>query len=162
IGYLELDAAVAACETLRAHSLKSGLACWTRAEHNSIELAAEYLCAVDAVHRSALDCRVSLKPLALAFRRDLLMKVVARARDLNVALHFDSPPAEVADVAYSAIREPAEGYPDVGCTIPGRWRRSTTDAEWAIVRGLPIRVVKGQWADPDDPETDTREAFLAV
>ena len=65
------------------------------------------MCALDEIHRTELDCYLSLKPLALAFRRDLLLKVAARAKALNLPLHFDSPPAEVADVAYSAIEEVA-------------------------------------------------------
>ena len=41
----------------------------------------------------------------------------------------------------------------VSCTLPGRWRRSVDDAQWAIEHRLPVRVVKGQWADPADPDS---------
>jgi len=47
-------------------------------------------------------------------------------------------------------------------TLPGRWRRSLDDAQWAIDRQLVVRVVKGQWADPDDPGRDLRAGFLEV
>jgi acyl-CoA synthetase (AMP-forming)/AMP-acid ligase II len=105
---------------------------------------------------------VSIKPLALAFRRDLLMKLVLRARDLSIRLHFDSPSAELADITFSAIAESLERHDAIGCTLPGRWPRSLRDAEWAIERNLPMRVVKGQWADLDHPLEDARHGFLTL
>ncbi len=50
----------------------------------------------------------------------------------------------------------------VSYTLPGRWRRSLTDADWARERGLTVRVVKGQWADPADPDRDMQAGFLAT
>src|SRR5204863_8232193 len=44
----------------------------------------------------------------------------------------------------------------------GRWKRSAADAVWAAERGLTVRVVKGQWADPSDPTRDLRAGFLEV
>ena len=162
ISHEQLEPAVSTCETLQSYGLASSLAYWERADHSSIEIAVEHLCAIEQVHRADLGCRVSLKPLALAFRRDLLAKVVSRAQALDVALQFDSPPAEVADVSYSAIQDAAAVHQAVGCTIPGRWRRSVTDADWAIARRLTVRVVKGEWADPQDPHRDPRAGFLEV
>jgi len=49
----------------------------------------------------------------------------------------------------------------LGCTIPGRWRRSPRDAERAVQMGLRVRVVKGQWADPG-AAVDPHSAFLDV
>jgi proline dehydrogenase len=36
------------------------------------------------------------------------------------------------------------------------------DADWAIERGLNVRVVKGQWPDPDDLRRDMAAGFLEV
>jgi proline dehydrogenase len=162
IPYKWLSAAVEACGTLRAHEFRTSLACWPRLEHNSMDLALEYLCAVDEIHRIGLDSHLSLKPLALAFRQDLLTKVAARADSLNVPLHFDSPPAEVADIEFSAISQAAIVHSDIRVTVPGRWRRSMVDAEWALSRGLGLRIVKGEWADPDDPLRDGRAGVLSL
>jgi proline dehydrogenase len=162
IAHQQLAPALGACETLRSCGLASSLAYWDGVEQSSLDIAVEYLCAVEQVHRAELQCRVSLKPLALAFRRDLLAKIAARAQTLQVPLQFDSPPAEVADVTYSAIDDVLQVHRAIGCTIPGRWRRSTTDADWAISHGVAVRVVKGEWADPDDPNRDARAGFLEV
>jgi proline dehydrogenase len=49
-----------------------------------------------------------------------------------------------------------------GATLPGRWARSPQDAERLAPADLPVRVIKGQWADPAEPRRDPREGFLAV
>jgi proline dehydrogenase len=50
----------------------------------------------------------------------------------------------------------------LGTTLPGRWARSVSDAGWALDHGLQVRVVKGQWPDPADPDRDPRAGFLEV
>jgi proline dehydrogenase len=51
---------------------------------------------------------------------------------------------------------------EVSTTLPGRWKRSLADADWAVEQGMTVRVVKGQWPDPADPERDLRQGFLEV
>jgi proline dehydrogenase len=50
----------------------------------------------------------------------------------------------------------------LGCTLPGRWRRSVRDAESVIRMGVCVRVVKGQWEDDEGPEIDLHTGFLNV
>jgi proline dehydrogenase len=52
--------------------------------------------------------------------------------------------------------------PQVGCVLPGRWQRSLRDADLVSRLQIRVRVVKGQWADPEHPDIDLREGFLAV
>jgi proline dehydrogenase len=158
----ELSAALHKCHLLRARGFASALGFWHSVEHESSDVAAEFSTALRALEGSSLDCYLSIKPLGLAFRRDLLMETVDGARSRGVPLHFDSPSAELADITFSTIDEALSRGGDFGCTLPGRWRRSLADADWALERGLAIRVVKGQWADPDDAMRDPRAGFLAV
>jgi proline dehydrogenase len=157
-----LSAALQKCHALKAYGIASTISLWNRVEHTSEQIAEEYVTSVHALGYANLDCYVSLKPLTLAFRRDLLMNVVDDAHAAGVRLHFDSPSAELADITFSAIRESRERHDQIGCTLPGRWPRSLRDAEWAVACGLTIRVVKGQWADPAHQSEDPREGFLAV
>jgi proline dehydrogenase len=154
--------ALVECERLQARGFRTTVGCWNGADHDSGDLALEFLSTAEALAGAELECRLSIKPLALAFRRDLLRDVVRRAATLRLPMQFDSPAAEVADVTFSAMNDSLCANADLGCTLPGRWRRSLTDAVWAIAQGFSIRVVKGQWADPDDPRRDAREGFLAV
>ena len=51
-------------------------------------------------------------------------------------------------------------YQNVSFTLPSRWRRSISDAERAIDLRVAVRVVKGQWPDPDDPKRDPSTSYL--
>jgi proline dehydrogenase len=76
-------------------------------------------------------------------------------------LHLDALGPETVDRTWAAIEDLVDGS-HFGCTIPGRWRRSLADADWAIEHRLGVRVVKGQWADPDDPRLDPRIGFIEI
>jgi proline dehydrogenase len=121
-----------------------------------------YLAALDAVARERLHCSLSLKAPALGFSHDLLMEVLERGHQGRLSFQFDALGPETTDQTFSMITRILPRAPVLGCTIPGRWRRSLRDAERAVDLGLNVRVVKGQWADPDDPGLDLREGFLAV
>jgi proline dehydrogenase len=157
-----LAKALSNCHLLRAHGCGSAIGFWNRIQRDSKEVAAEYLASLAALASTPLDCYLSIKPLGLAFRRDLLMDIVLRARRIGLRVHFDSPTEELCAITFSTIDEVARLYSRVGCTLPGRWHRSLADADWAIARGLCVRVVKGQWADPNDPARDAAGGFLAL
>jgi proline dehydrogenase len=123
---------------------------------------------------------LSIKAPALSFDPELVGAIVDRAASLGVGVHFDSHAADQADPTFDAIatalrRLPGTGRTEagqaqvirteawkIGCTLPGRWPRSLEDAQRAIERGLRVRLVKGQWADPTAPAVDLRQGFLAV
>jgi proline dehydrogenase len=158
----DLVSALVECHLLHARGCGSSLSVWHRIQHNSSEVVADYQSSISFLSVSTLDCHVSIKPLGLAFRRDLLMDIIRRARRSGIPIQFDSPTAELADVSLGAVEEASGMYDRIGCTLPARWRRSLGDVEWAIARRLAVRVVKGQWADPDEPERDPREGFLTL
>lgn len=47
-----------------------------------------------------------------------------------------------------------------GVVLPARWPRSLADAERLRDKPVRVRLVKGEWADPDGDPTDIAEAFL--
>ena len=98
-------------------------------------------------------------------RRDpeVLDELLERCVGRGLSLHFD---ALAPDSAEAALRE-AERLPRprrgcVSCTLPGRWERSVADAAPVAAAGLGVRVVKGEWADPEAPDRDPRAGFLEV
>jgi proline dehydrogenase len=121
-----------------------------------------YVEVLRATSEVASDCYLSIKAPALKFDLDLVKTVLGEARRLNAIVHFDSMGPETADRTFSTIEEARNIYPNLGCTLPGRWRRSLRDAERALELGLRIRVVKGLWAGIGNDETDPREGFLNV
>ncbi len=117
---------------------------------------------LEAMHRAGLPGYLSLKHPALGPDEGLLLDLLDRARRLGRRVHFDALGPEHADRTNAAIEAGLAKKSDLGTTLPGRWTRSPGDADWAARLGLVVRVVKGQWADPDAPDLDPRAGFLAV
>jgi len=119
----------------------------------------------DAVQRLAgYDSYVSLKPPALRYAPEAAIALAEAAAAHGVRLHCDSHGPDVADLsnAFADMMLLKLGKGRLGTTLPGRWSRSLRDADWAIERGLNVRVVKGQWPDPADPRRDVCAGFLEV
>jgi len=122
----------------------------------------ETLKCVSALERLLPGGYVSIKLAAMGYREDLLRPVLGRAARSGFRVHFDSLGPETVERTNAVIERALPLHDDLGCTLPSRWARSLDDAEWALARGLAVRVVKGQWEDPDAPGRDAREGFLAV
>ena len=104
----------------------------------------------------------SLKAPALNYEAQILRGLAQQACKHGQWLHFDSHGPETAEPTLKALATLYPFYPRLGLTIPGRWARSPSDAAWAAQRNLRVRVVKGQWACPQDADRDPREGFLNV
>jgi proline dehydrogenase len=114
------------------------------------------------VTKARLDCTISIKAMVLNFDRALVGEVIRAGRDSGMGIYFDSRALELADRTLELVTESAGQHSAIGCALPGRWQRSLRDADWAAELGIGVRVVKGQWADPEHPNIDPREGFLAV
>jgi proline dehydrogenase len=158
----DLSDAVRASRSLDARGFRSTIGFWNRVEDRPADIAARYLSAIDAIGTERIDGRLSVKAPPLQFSRDLFGGIVERARDRDVGIQFDSLWPESTDETFSLLSELVRTYANLGCTLPGRWRRSPEDADRAIELGLAVRIVKGQWPDSQGPEIDPRSGFLAI
>jgi proline dehydrogenase len=128
------------------------------------------LAAVSAVYRQAIgtmtpsEAYLSLKPPALRFSIEAACDLATAAAIHGLRLHCDSHGIEVADRSNAMLEAMCSVLPPklLGTTLPGRWRRSLVDADWASATHLNVRVVKGQWPDPTAPDSDPGQGFLAV
>ncbi len=158
----DLDDALRVCRRLAKVQRATTICHWTADEESPQHVAAAYLDAMHALTTEKLDCYLSIKAPNIAFNPQFLAPLIERGRDHDVRLHFDSLAPDTADKTFDLIAQALPQYPNLGCTLPGRWRRSLTDADWAVNRKLAVRVVKGQWADVAKPEIDARQGFLSV
>ncbi|MFH1017351.1 MAG: hypothetical protein V1798_04105 [Pseudomonadota bacterium] len=139
------------------------LAYWNRDDDTPAAVISKYEEALEAMRGMAGRAYLSLKSPAFDFDPHLYGGLLARARELDIPLHFDSLGHEFADRTFSLITEHTPPpLQDIGCTLPGRWKRSPADAEKAAALGLAVRVVKGEWPDPEDTLADPRKGFLDV
>lgn len=158
----DLADAIRACVSLATQDFSTTVCAWSSAGAAPAENAQICTASIDAVANENLDCYVSLKARDLAGSRALTSEVLNRARSRAVGIHFDSMGPETADETFSLIAAMGHRGGDLGCTVPGRWARSLTDADRAIDLDLRVRVVKGQWIDPAAPHADPRDGFLRV
>lgn len=158
----ELGDAINACEYFSEKGMSATAGYWPGNDDTPRFVADAYLAAIDAVAANNLDCSISTKVMELDFDPDLVTEIADRAAAASVGLHFDSRAPELADQTFEMISACTRHELSVGCTLPGRWKRSLEDAELAIRLGTNVRVVKGQWIDPGHPDIDLRQGYLDV
>ena len=158
----ELNDAVRLADELAEQGFASTLGFWDGQGDTPRAVADHYLAALDALATGGRGGYLSIKLPAIGDNRLLLGEVLGRARQLGVRVHFDSLGPETADSMWAAVADAAGSGVELGCSLPGRWRRSLDDADTAIRLGVLPRVVKGQWIDPVEPERDARRGFMEV
>jgi len=157
-----LDDARQVCDRVTRDGLGTTVCYWDIYADHPESISRAYLGLLGSISKGTSDCYLSVKAPALKFDIELVKKVLEEARRLNAIVHFDAMAPETVDATFSLIREVRPIYPKLGCTLPGRWRRSLDDAEQAIELGLRVRVVKGEWQGIGEDETDPREGFLNI
>ncbi|MGD9527453.1 hypothetical protein [Pseudonocardia sp.] len=157
------DAAARVAERLAARGIATTIGYWDRPDDTPAEVAAQYLACLDALP-AGRPGHVSIKLTALRLSADESDRVLARAAELGRRVHLDAMDHPAAGPTLAVLAGMRERHPaaDLGHTLPGRWRRSVADADTAVELGVAARVVKGQWADPEDPDADRRAGFLRV
>jgi CelD/BcsL family acetyltransferase involved in cellulose biosynthesis len=159
-----LSDALRAKERLARGGFEATLGYWDGETDTPRGVADQYLACLDALAEGSHDAYVSIKSVAFDFSKELLSEIVERSVARGRRIHFDAMGPETVDRTWEMIDEVVRTVPGarLGCTLPGRWMRSLADARWAAERGLAVRVVKGQWEDPADPQRDGRQGFLEV
>jgi len=162
LGGETLDEALGVAKRLQTEGLATTLGYWDTGADNAI--SGIYQNAMDRLGASGLQSYLSLKPPALRFSRDSA-RALGRAATLQaMRLHCDCHGPDTADMTRAFAEALGESLPPqlVGFALPGRWQRSLQDADWAMAQGFNIRVVKGQWPDPEDRTRGLGQGFLAV
>lgn len=164
VGGETVEEALAVVDRLAGEGHAATIGYWDAGRDGAREVAEIYHNAMDCLSLEKRDCYVSLKPPPLRFSVDLASDLAEAAAQLDLRLHLDSHGVEAADLSNAMLEVMTPHLPPahLGTTLPGRWERSLADADWAIARGINVRVVKGQWPDPADPSRDVAGGYLAV
>lgn len=164
VGGQTVDDALCAARRVCADGHAVTLGYWNAADDTVRQATDGYLEAIHKLSAAEVDSYVSIKPPTLRFDATLVHELSAAAAVHKVRLHCDSHGTDVADLSCAMVQTLTEGLDAslLGTTLPGRWKRSLGDADWAVARQVNVRVVKGQWPDPDDPRRDMSIGFLDV
>lgn len=108
------------------------------------------------------DACLSVKAPPLSFDDKLLVSVAEAATAAGLPLMFDAHAPKDADRTLDVVSRFLPRFPSTGCALPARWRRSVTDATRFRDTSARIRIVKGEWADPEGDVRDIEANYLAL
>lgn len=158
-----LEDAAGVSRTLSARGYWATLGYWDGAGDRPQDVLDINLAACEALAALGGENYLSVKAPALGGDAGMLRILMERSEALGAPLHFDSLDIDRAAAIFEcAERCASSSSREVGCTLPGRWRRSLDDAERAIALGFAVRVVKGQSPDPADPRRDPAAGYLEI
>ena len=158
----ELSAALESGDRVATRGYGVILGFWNADDDAPEAVTAENLVAIESIGTRGSGWYLSIKAPALGYSAELVDQIVQAAAPLGAIVHFDSHALDTADDTLALAVHARESHDQIGITIPGRWRRSLADADRAAESGLRVRLVKGEWPDPDDPGRDMRAGFLEV
>lgn len=157
-----IASARAVCDRLASLGIASAVCYWNRPNDSPLFTTQCYVALLGLIRGLPPHSYLSVKAPAFNFNLDLLWQVLDQARLTNTTVHFDAMSPETVDRTFTLIEEARRIYPNLGCTLPGRWRRSLGDADRALEWNLRIRLVKGEWPGPNGDETDPNEGILQL
>jgi proline dehydrogenase len=158
----DLSDAIRACHRFSVDGITNTIGYFNAPDDSPGSIARVCHAAIDAMSAGQLDSYLSIKAPPMRYDSAILDPIVEDGAARGVGIHFDSHGPETADRTFDCIRRAVQIHSRIGCTLPGRWNRSTADAELAAQLPLRVRVVKGQWNDETAPLLDPREGYLAV
>src|SRR5215475_13809052 len=120
------------CDRLARQGIASTVCYWDIYSDHPASISQAYVGTLRNMSGHQTDCYLSIKAPALKFDIDVLKKVLEEAKRLNAVVHFDSMAPDTVDRTFDFIAQAQVIYPQLGCTLPGRWRRSVADARRAL------------------------------
>ncbi len=158
----EIGDALRVCRWAQTNAYRVILSPWRSPDDSAKNMIARYKEAMRVISDERLDGYVSLKLNAIDSDMGMFRELVSMARSANVRLHLDSLGPDSANASFEFLEDAVSDYRNIGTTLPARWRRSLEDADRVYELGIPVRIVKGQWPDLDDPRLDCRKNYLDI
>ncbi|HHM01985.1 MAG TPA: hypothetical protein ENJ15_03165 [Caldithrix abyssi] len=165
MGYIvgtRVEEAIEACRKIEPLGFSATICPWNNKGDDFRIVADAYIEAAEQIIHHKLNCYLSIKTPAIGYDESLMNEIVSVARKGKLRIHFDAQSPDTADRNLSLFEKTLSDYKNLSYTLPARWNRSLRDAEKVIEMGIPVRIVKGEWADPADPLKDPEEGFTDV
>lgn len=157
-----VEDAVRICEQAALRGWRTTIGYWSCPEDVPGTNSRRYREVLEVIVKKPLNAYISIKVPGLDYDPGIVEELAAYARELDVRIHFDAMGPETAVPTFSLLERVLRTHQNLGCTLPARWQRSIDDVNRVREYGVPVRVVKGQWRDPDAPRLDARQSFMKV
>ena len=157
-----LNDALIICKRASEYGWSNIISVWGMAKVNPEESTAKYIDILKSIIDDNLDSYLSIKPSSINFNMHLFELMACTAAMKNIRIHFDSLSPDLMDSYISFLKEAFACYGNLGFTLPSRWMRSIKDVDKISRFKIPVRVVKGQWQDPDNLKINSKKNFLNI
>jgi proline dehydrogenase len=156
------EAAALICDRLRARGLRATVGHFPGSRDTAASIAAANIAVAAALRKRAGGSYVSVKAPPLGFDRDHLSAIARAAATAGLAVLFDAHAPYQADRTHDLFLEMLGEFPGTGCVLPARWLRSMADAARLRDTSARLRVVKGEWSDPEWSDGDVAANYLGM
>jgi proline dehydrogenase len=150
------------CRALARHGLAATVGYFQSGDARPEEIVAANKAVAGLLADRRGDVYLSVKAPPLAFDPAHLRSVADAAAAAGLALMFDAHAPRDAERTLQAVAGFLRDSPRTGFALPARWRRSMADAAAFRESSARIRVVKGEWADPQWADPDVEANYLGL
>ena len=105
---------------------------------------------------------LAIKAAPVYFSKDNLRAVAGPASAAGMTVVFDALTHVQAGGTMDLAQWMVGEFASVGVALPARWRRSVGDALRFRDAPVRIRLVKGEWADPDGHVANIEDAYMVL
>ncbi len=155
-------AAARRCRRLARDGLAATIGYFQSSRAGPDEIVASHRAVAALLADRRADVCLAVKAPPLRFDGGLLRGIARAAADSGLPLMFDAHAARDAEPTLAAVEALLADFPGTGFALPARWRRSLGDASAFRDGSARIRIVKGEWADPDGDEADVAANYVRV
>ncbi|HEX6375776.1 MAG TPA: proline dehydrogenase family protein [Allosphingosinicella sp.] len=156
------DDAARRCHALHRNGLAATVGYFQSGEGRAEEIVAANRAIAGLLAGRSGDVYLSVKAPPLGFDAAHLRRVADAATAAGLALMFDAHATKDAERTLAVVSGFLRELPGTGFALPARWRRSMADAADFRESSARIRVVKGEWADPEWAGPDVEANYLAL
>ncbi|MGA9582671.1 MAG: proline dehydrogenase [Allosphingosinicella sp.] len=150
------------CDELDRSGLASTLGYFQSAKARPEDIVAANVAVARLVAGRVVGTRLAVKAPPLGFEPVWLRTIACSAAAADMTLMFDAHAPRDADRTLKAVSGLLADFPRTGFALPARWLRSRGDADSFRDSSAPIRLVKGEWADPSWRGQDVEASYLAL
>jgi proline dehydrogenase len=155
-------AAVRRCRRLNRSGLAATLGYFQSRGTGAEDIVAANVAAARLLAGRVGEAYLSVKAPPLAFDPDRLRTIADCAAAAGMTLMFDAHAPKDAGRTLEAVSDLLPAFPGTGFALPARWLRSRGDAAAFRDSSARIRLVKGEWADPEWRGMDVEASYLAL
>lgn len=155
-------AAARRCRKLNRAGIAATLGYFQSSNARAEDIVAANVAAAGLFEGRLGDACLSVKAPPLAFDPARLRTIAESAAAARMGLMFDAHAPKDADRTLEAVSDLLGDFPGTGFALPARWLRSPSDAAEFRDGSARIRLVKGEWADPDWRGQDVEASYLGL